>query len=135
MEAFRLFAALTVARDAGFTTLAAIILMVAFSFEPAIAFSIGASIALTFSVFLLLRADGLDEDHIASTEPWRILEPEERPRGTSDRSTACDVFEQILFRFAYAAAGLAVALYGAALLASIGTEMSSAHALADLPTS
>ena len=55
MIPFTRFAFFTVARDAGFVTLAAVLLMLAFSFEPPLAFEVGATVALIFSLGLLVR--------------------------------------------------------------------------------
>lgn len=56
MNPFARFAFFTIARDASFVTLAAATLMVAFSFEPPLAFKIGATVALIFSIGLVVRS-------------------------------------------------------------------------------
>jgi hypothetical protein len=129
MEAFRRFAMFTVARDAGFVVLAAVTLMIGFSYTPAYALMAGASIALFFSVGLLLRAGRLDERRIVRTEAWKILRPEERPTGDAGRRRACADLEQVLFRYAYVAAGIAITLYAFSMLASLDTGMQPAHTL------
>jgi Ca2+/Na+ antiporter len=119
MDAFARFAFFTIARDAGFVTLAGATLMVAFSFDPALAFYIGAHVALLFALVLLFRAWRLTEDHIVATEPWRILRPEERPQGDDARRWARERLENVLLRFAKGASGVAGLLSGSALVVSL----------------
>jgi hypothetical protein len=120
---FRRLAVFTLARDASFVALAAATLMVAFSFAPALAFAIGASIALIFSLALLARAARLTEQRISRTEVWRGLQPDERP----GRRSACDDLQDLLLRFAKSAAGLAIALYFSSLLSSFAQQIGSGH--------
>jgi len=116
---FRRFAFFTLARDAGFVGLAAAILMLACSFYPALAFSIGASVILLFCLGLLLRVGWLTEERIVRTEQWYALEPPERPAGHVGQCRARDNFEELLLRFAKSASGVASVLYGFALFASL----------------
>ena len=124
MEAFHRFANATIARDASFVAVGAATLMVGFSFAPALALGIGANIALVFAIALLLRAACLSEDRIDRTEAWRTLRPQDRPVGDAGRRSARDDLQEVLLRFAKAAAGAAIILYGASFsvskLASIG---------------
>ena len=48
MNPFTRFAYFTIARDAGFVSLASGMVMLAFSFWPSMAFEVGAFVALTF---------------------------------------------------------------------------------------
>jgi len=73
------FAFFTLARDSVFVALAAGTLMVGFSFEPPLAFMIGATVALIFSIGLLARGYFLTEDRFLRSEAWRALRPDERP--------------------------------------------------------
>lgn len=129
MGAFHRFAIATIARDAGFVALAAATLMVAFSFAPAFAFVVGADIALVFAIGLLLRAACLREDRIERTEPWRILEPRERPLGEAGRRSARDDLQVVLLRFAKGASGVAILLYLTSLSISLNPQSRSLHAL------
>ena len=129
MGAFHRFALATIARDATFVALAAATLMVAFSFAPALALSIGANIALVFSLGLVLRAACLREDRIERTEVWRILRPQERPIGDAGRRSARDDLQELLLRFAQAAAGIAIVLYTTSLLISLNAQSRSLHAV------
>lgn len=133
MGAFHRFALATIARDATFVALAAATLMVAFSFAPALALSIGANIALLFSLGLVLRAACLKEDRIERTEVWRILQPHERPVGDVGRRSARDDLQELLLRFAQAAAGIAIVLYTTSLLISLNAQSRSLHAVVTSP--
>jgi hypothetical protein len=127
MDPFRRLAVFTLARDASFVALAASTFMLGFSFAPALAFGIGAHIALIFAVALLVRARWLSAERIVRSEPWRALEPNERPAGKSGRQLAHALLEDLLLRFAKAAASVAIALYSASLLVSVGHGARSAH--------
>ena len=129
MGAFHRFAFATIARDATFVALAAATLMVAFSFAPALALSIGANIALVFSLGMVLRAACLREDRIERTEVWRILRPQERPIGDAGRRSARDDLQDLLLRFAQAAAGVAIVLYTTSLFMSLNAQSRSLHAV------
>jgi hypothetical protein len=121
MEPFRRLAFFTVARDAGFVTLAGATLMVGFSFEPSLAFLIGANVALTFCLGLTFRAWRLerDEARITRTEPWRVLEKPERPTGSDGRRWARDLLEEHWLRAAKAFALAAIVLAGSSLIVSV----------------
>lgn len=120
MEPFRRLAFFTVARDAAFVALAAATLMLGFSFAPALAFLIGANVALMFCLGLTFRALRLDRDadRVTRAEPWRVLDADERPDGESGRLWARDLLEDRWLRAAKAAALVAVVLAGASLVVS-----------------
>lgn len=119
MISFTRFAYFTLARDAGFVTLTAALLMLVFSFEPSIAFDIGATVALVFALGLLLRAVCLTEARFTRSEAWSALQDEKRPVGEDGMLWARAELERILLRFAKSAAGIAGILYGSALVLSI----------------
>ncbi|KAB2883167.1 MAG: hypothetical protein F9K38_06440 [Pseudorhodoplanes sp.] len=81
MDRFARYARSTISRDAGFVALAAVTLMVGFSFDPPLALQIGAQIALMFCLFLLCRICVLTTERLVRSEIWRGLEPGERPCG------------------------------------------------------
>lgn len=114
----RSFAFYTLARDASFVTLAAATMMVAASFEPALAFKIGATVALTFSLVLLARLYFLTDERFRHSEAWRALRPEERPAGENGQRFARAQLEDLMLRFAKASAGIAGILYSSALMLS-----------------
>ena len=127
MNPFTRFAFFTVARDAGFVTLAAMVLMLAFSFEPALAFEVGATIALVFSVGLLVRVYFLTEERLERSEVWRALSEEERPPGDDGRHWAKSHLEMLLLQFAKDASAFAGLLYCAALAAGLAAGLAQAE--------
>ncbi len=118
MDLFTRYAQFTLTRDTVFVALAAATLMVGFSFDLPLALDIAAYIALGFSLLLLFRALCLTERRIVRTEPWRGLEPEERPEGETGLRLARDEFEGLLLAFAKTASGTACALFISALVIS-----------------
>lgn len=115
----RSFAFYTLARDASFVALAAATMMLAASFEPPLAFKIGATVALTFSLLLLARLFFLTDERFRRSEAWLALRPEERPAGEDGRKFARAQLEELLLRFAKTSAGIAGILYSSALLLSV----------------
>lgn len=114
MAQFAQYALSVTARDAVFLALAALTLMVSFSFNPLLALVIGANIAFVFSIVLLYRVSLLIEESLLQTEP------RERPYGELAPSKAHNEREEILLRFSKSAAALACALFALA----IGTSLS-----------
>jgi hypothetical protein len=129
MDAFHRFAVFTIVRDASLVALAAGCLMVGFSFAPALALAIGANAALLFAVTLLLRGACLTAEGIVDTEAWRILKSEERPLGEVGRQLARDDLQDVLLRFAKAAAAIAIALYSSSLVLSLHADSRSLYAV------
>jgi hypothetical protein len=123
MNPFTRFAFFTVARDTSFVTLAAMLLMFAFSFHPAISFEIGATIALVFSLGLLVRVFFLTEERLERSEVWRALPEEARPPGKRGRRWARGHFELLLLQFAKGASGFAGLLYCSALVLSFANGL------------
>lgn len=119
MTAFSYFARLTIARDAGVMALIAGILMAAFSFELSLAFDIGATVALIFSITLVIRFFRLTDDRLPHTEQWRALPEEWRPPDGDGRHLAKAELGTVLLQFAKNAAGVAGMLYGTALVMSV----------------
>ncbi len=129
MNPFTRFAFFTVARDASFVTLAAMLLMVAFSFRPVLALEVGATIALVFSVGLLARVYFLTEERLERSEVWRALPEDERPPGDDGRRWAKGYFELLLLRFAKVASGFAGLLYCSALVMALAGGLAQADPL------
>ena len=113
------YALFTLARDASFFLLAAVTLMIGFSFAPPLAFKIGATIALIFTLVLLIRSFLLTEERFRRSEVWRGLEPDERPSGEDGVRIARDYMDYLLLRFAKSASAIAGVLYGSALVLSL----------------
>jgi hypothetical protein len=118
METFARVAFFTIARDAGVSALAAGILMVAYSFNPPLALVLGGSVAMFFAGVMLVRALVLSEDRVVSTEPWQVIEPDQRPVGDIGRADACERLEAMLLSAAKNAAGIASVMFGLGLLSS-----------------
>lgn len=119
MLPFTRFAYFTVARDASFVGLAAALLMLVFSYSPAMACEAGATVALIFSIGLLIRAFCLNEQRFLRSEAWSQLRDEERPVGEHGKIWAQVELQELLLRFAKTAAGIAGILFGTALLLSL----------------
>lgn len=117
----RSYAFYTLARDSSFVAVAAVTMMVAASFEPAVAFKIGATVALIFSLVLLTRLFFLTDESFRRSEAWRALLPDERPEGEDGPKFARAQLEELLLRFAKASAGVAGILYSSALMLSVGS--------------
>jgi hypothetical protein len=118
MDTFARFAFFTIARDAGVSAFAACILMVAYSFNPPLALVLGASVAMFFAGVMLVRALFLTEDRVVATEPWLVMEPDQRPVGDAGRAVACQRLETMLLGAAKNAAGIASVMFGLGLLIS-----------------
>lgn len=113
------YAFFTLARDASFFLLAAVTLMVGFSFAPPLAFKIGATVALVFTLVMLIRSFLLTEERFRRSEVWRGLDPDERPSGEEGMRIARDYMDYLLLRFAKSASAIAGVLYGSALVLSL----------------
>lgn len=113
------YAYFTLVRDAGFFALAAIVLMIGFSFQPPLAFEIGATMALIFSLLLLGRCLLLTPERFRRSEVWRGLDPDERPAGEHGIRIARDYMEELLLRFAKSSSAIAGLFYGSALILSL----------------
>ncbi len=113
------YARFTLLRDAGFFAVAAVTLMLGFSFEPALALDIGASVALLFAIVQLLRASRLTEDRFRHCEVWQALEQDERPAGPQGIRFALTSLQNEMLRFAKSAAGAAATLFGSGLAVSL----------------
>jgi hypothetical protein len=123
MNPFTRVAVFTVARDAAFVTLAAMLLMLAYSFQPALSFEIGATIALVFSIAMLVRAYFLTEERLERSEVWRTLPEEERPPGEDGRRWAKGYLEELLLHVAKGASGFAGLLYCSALVMALAAGL------------
>ena len=122
MILFARFAYFTLVRDTIFVSLAAALLMLAFSFELPVAFDVGATVALLFALGLLSRVIFLTEHRFTNSEAWSALQDEERPVGDEGMRWARAELERMLLRFAKGAAGTAGVLYSSALLLSLASS-------------
>jgi len=120
MDTFARFAFFTVARDAFFAALAGMILMVAYSFDPALALVIGASVAMFFTTVMLFRALFLTEEKVATTDPWLVMQPEERPIGEAGLAYARERLQTTMLAAAKNGAGIASAMFALGLFLDLG---------------
>jgi hypothetical protein len=97
-------------------TVAAIILMICFRAEPALALLIGGHVALLFAAVMIVYAGLLTEDRVELTDPWLALDPSERPVGAPARHWARHYLMDLMLRFARGGAAVASVLAGLALL-------------------
>jgi hypothetical protein len=118
MDPFERFASFMITRDASVSAFAAAILMLAYSSTPALALVLGASVAMFFLAVMLFRALFLTEDRVTNTEPWQVLEPDQRPVGYAARAIACTQLENMLLGAAKKAAGIASVMFALGLLIS-----------------
>jgi len=105
-------------RDAAVSAFAGAILMVAYSFNPPMALVLGGSVAMFFAGTMLVRAFFLNEDRLVASEPWQVMEPEQRPIGENVRTAACERLETMLLAAAKNASGIAALMFGLGLLSS-----------------
>jgi hypothetical protein len=119
MDRFAQFAYFTTARDASFVAVAAGTLMIAFSFDPALALNLGGHVAMLFCLGLLHRLVRLEERGVLRTEAWKELKPDERPCDAPGLTGAHRHMERTLVRFARGASGVAGVLFGGSLVASL----------------
>lgn len=115
MDAFARLAFVTVARDALSAFLAGMILMVAYSFDPPLALVIGASVAMFFTAVMMVRAFFLTEEKVANTDPWAVMQPEERPIGDGALAYARERLQIAMLRGAKNGAGIASAMFALGL--------------------
>lgn len=116
MDMFARFAFVTVARDAFSAGLAGMILMVVYRSDPPLALVLGASVAMFFAAVMLFRALFLTEQKVAATDPWLVMQPEERPSGEDGLAYARERLQATMLAGAKNAAGTASAMFAAALL-------------------
>jgi hypothetical protein len=126
MNPFARFAFFIVARDTGFVTLAAMVLMLAFSFELSWSFEAGATVALLFAIGLMARGYFLTEERLERSEVWRALPEDQRPPGAEGRRWARGYFETLLLHFAKGASGFAGLLYVSALILAMAEGLAQA---------
>ncbi len=116
MEPFQEKAFYLLVSRAILATLIALVLMVTRSYRLAIAFFIGANVALLFSLGLIVWSQQLTDDRIVATEAWRMLAPSQRPGGIGGRRLARLYLSDMALQFAKAASAVAAALSASALV-------------------
>ena len=74
------------------------------------------SVAMLFTIVMLVRAVILTDEKLVRSEPWTIMQPEERPQGDFGVTWARENMEHMLFRAAKNGAAVASGLLGLGLL-------------------
>jgi hypothetical protein len=115
---FRECALFLIGCDAALASLAAMALMLAFSFNPHLALNIGAGVALLFCLRLIHHWSRVQEKGISHTLVWRIIDPRELPQGAGAIRNAQSHVEDLLLRFAKGSSGVCIALCVLAVLVS-----------------
>jgi hypothetical protein len=101
------------------TALITVLLMIAGSFELAIAFLVGANVALLFSLGLILWSQRLTEEGVTRTEAWQMLNACQRPAGIGGRRWARRQLSDEALMFAKAASAVAAILSASAFIFAI----------------
>lgn len=115
MDPFSRLAWLKVASDAFFAAIAAGILMFAYGSDPALALVLGASVAMFFTTVMLVRAVFLTEEKVAATDPWQVMQPEERPVGECALAHARDRLQTTMLAAAKNGAAISSAMFALGL--------------------
>lgn len=97
METIRKTAFVCIGRAVMFGSLAIGLIMLSFSFDPALALYAGAILTMAMSEILIIKAIILPWQNPRRTEVWTCLDPSSRPVGASGRA----VF-QVVLRDVYA---------------------------------
>jgi hypothetical protein len=119
MIRFARFAYFTLFRDAGFFSLVAVMLMMAFSFSLPAAFDAGGVTMLIFAIVLLVRVAFLTEQRFERSEAWSALDEDEKPQGYDGLVWARAERQTMMLRFAKTSAGISGFLFGSALVVSV----------------
>ncbi|MFN4282833.1 MAG: hypothetical protein ACK4NA_09360 [Alphaproteobacteria bacterium] len=100
MERIRELAWLSVGRACGFALLAIFTVMIALSFDPALAARSGAVLFLISAVALRLLARLAPTRNPRRTEVWYMLDPREQPSGLGAQRVIGAVLADVYRRFA-----------------------------------
>lgn len=135
MEKLYQVAFLSVGRGVGFAGLAILILMLGLSFEPVLALKSGGILLLILLAALLLKAYFLPFTNYRDTETWLLLDKADRPDERYAGVVMVTVLREAYLKFAHWTAGLASAVWIAAIAlawlgvgADIGMEPRNPHA-------
>ena len=119
MEHMRRVAFETVLRACGFGSLAIFCVMIGMSFEPRLAFQTGGFLTMLMTAILVLKAHGARTKHYRKTEMWLYLPKEHRPPAAQAQWAIATVLRETYLAFARWTAGVSIALWALALLASL----------------
>jgi hypothetical protein len=95
------------------TALVTVLLVVWSRFQLAVAFLVGANVALLISLGLIAWSELLTDERIVWTAAWRRLTPDQRPAGIGGRRWAHRDLSDTSLRFAKAGCAIAALLSAA----------------------
>ena len=116
MDPFRETAFCLLVWRAFLTALVTVLLIVLSRFQLALAFLVGANVALLFSLGLIVWSELLTDDRIVWTAAWRMLAPQERPAGIAGRRWARRDLSEMSLAFAKTASAVAAVLSASAFV-------------------
>ena len=119
MEHMRQVAYETVLRACGFASLAIFCVMIGLSFQPAAAFQAGGFLTTLMSLILIYKAHEARTKNYRRTEMWLYLPKEVRPPEPYAQWASATVLRETYLTFARWTAGIAIAMWLIALLASL----------------
>jgi hypothetical protein len=108
----------TVLRACGFGSLAIFCIMIGLSFEPRIAFQTGGTLTTLMAGILIYKArEALTKDY-RKTEMWLYIEKDSRPPPPYAQWASSTVLRETYLTFALWTSGIAITMWGLALLFS-----------------
>ena len=125
MEKIRETAFFCVGRAVMFSTLAVMLVMLSFVFDPVAALKAGGTMGLALSAILLWFAQTAHRRKPKDTETWLLLKDDARPAGEHGAKLFASVMQDVYLFFATRTFVVAVTLIAASLLlALLGVESS-----------
>jgi hypothetical protein len=116
VEAIRQKAMFCVGRAVGFATMAIMLVMLSFAFDPSMAFKAGGVLALILAAILIWYAQTAHHRRPKDTETWLLLEVQHRPHGDQAVLVFANVMEEVYLFFATRAFAAAVTMLVASVL-------------------
>lgn len=106
---------ITVIRANGFAGLAIMCVMVGSSFDPKMAFRMGAVLLLMWAFFQILRGYTALQKDVRETELWILLEKQDRPQPEIRQQIIGGALRTAYYSFAHLSSVLAALLAGASI--------------------
>lgn len=119
MDKLHQVAFLSIGRGVGFAGLAIATMMVGLSFDPVLAFRSGGVLLLLVLAVLLLKAQRAPFADFRRTEAWLLLERGDRPDEAIAGGAMCTALKDAYLLFARWTAGIAAAVWAAAVLSAL----------------
>lgn len=119
MDGMRQVAYATVLRACAFGSLTIFCFMVGLSFEPRLAFQAGGVLTMGMTAILVFKAQEARTKPYRRTEMWLYLPEEARPPATMAQQLISVVLHETYMTFARWTSGMAVVMWGIALLFSL----------------